>query len=119
MHPIDRLQEKIRRDFTKETGKEMEEKPWEDWVASSKTTTKDKESDKANCATPSDQARDDTDSEAVQDVKEPGTHAEADIDTTRVLCSLPSEKSPNGKHAGHGNINITLSMKALWTFFCF
>ena len=74
----------------------MEEKPWEDWVASSKTT-KDKETDKANYTNPRDLARGDTDSEAVHDIKEPGTHAEADIDSTRVLCSLPSEKSPNGK----------------------
>ena len=58
---FDRLQEKIRCDFTKETGKEMEEKPWEDWVASSNNSTKDKEA------------------------------------STRVLCSLPSEKLPNGK----------------------
>ena len=77
----------------------MEEKPWEDWVASSKNTTKDKEteSDKANYTNPRDLARGDTDSEAVHDVKEPGTPAEADIDSTKVLCSLPSEKSPNGK----------------------
>ena len=100
-----RLQEKIRRDFTKETGKEMEEKLWDDWVASSKNSTGDKEADKVNYTTcgnnnnASDQARDDTDSEAVQDIKELDvlSDTEADIDSTRVLCSLPSEKSHNGE----------------------
>ena len=72
----------------------MEERPWEDWVASSKNTTTDKETDKANYTTPSDQTRGDTDSEAVHDVNKPGTHT---VISTRVLCSLPSEKSPNGK----------------------
>ena len=117
-----RLQEKIRRDFTKETGKEMEEKLWDDWVASSKNSTGDKEADKVNYTTcgnnnnASDQARDDTDSEAVQDIKELDvlSDTEADIDSTRVLCSLPSEKSHNGEQI---STSITLSVKALSMFF--
>ena len=46
----------------------MEEKPWDDWVASSNNSTEDKKA------------------------------------STRVLCSLPSEKPPNGRSKHINNI---------------